>query len=155
MTKATIRANFKKAASKAKKLYKTGRYKKFSDAMKAAFKTIKKGKRVGATKLIERGERHSAKPKRIVRVNRTKKGTFKKFQTVGSTANYNEMILRNLNSKNSELRTAENALMNVKKQARDTKDKVAKRFFRSKIKDYSRYRQTLKREITMLKALLK
>ena len=37
---ANAKANFKKAVSKAKLLYKTGKYKRFSDAVKAAYKTI-------------------------------------------------------------------------------------------------------------------
>ena len=71
---------FKAAVKKAKGLYKTGRYKKFSDAVKAAYKkvkTVEKRRKVGATKFIERGESKSTPAKRVIRRNRTKKGYFK------------------------------------------------------------------------------
>jgi len=56
MTQDKAQAKFTRAAKKAKKLYKTGRYKKYSDAVKAAYKTIgairkkRKAKRKPATK---------------------------------------------------------------------------------------------------------
>jgi Arc/MetJ-type ribon-helix-helix transcriptional regulator len=45
-------SKFRAAVKKAKSLYKTGRYKKFSDAVKAAYKKspAKKRRRVGAVK---------------------------------------------------------------------------------------------------------
>jgi len=43
------KAKFKKAIVKAKKLYKTGRYNKFSDAVKAAYNTLP-GKKSGSKK---------------------------------------------------------------------------------------------------------
>jgi Mor family transcriptional regulator len=40
MANAKAKARFKRAVTKAKALYKTGRYNKFSDAVKAAYKTV-------------------------------------------------------------------------------------------------------------------
>lgn len=77
-------SKFKAAIQKAKKLYKTGRYNNFSDAVKAAYKSP--GKKVGATKFIEKGEKKSTKAKVYRRV-RTKKGAFKKTQSVSSIGN--------------------------------------------------------------------
>jgi len=51
---------FTRAAKMAKKLYKTGRYKKYSDAVSAAFKKIGSGKRKPAAKKV-RKVRHSKK----------------------------------------------------------------------------------------------
>lgn len=44
MSNVKAKSNFKKAVRKAKALYKTGRYKKFSDAVKAAYKGTAIGK---------------------------------------------------------------------------------------------------------------
>ena len=44
----------------------------------------KRTKKVGAVKMIEKGETKSVKPKRIVQVSRSASGRFKKFKTVGS-----------------------------------------------------------------------
>jgi len=71
-------SKFKSAVKKAKALYRTGRYASFSQAVKAAYK----GKRVGATKFIERGESKNTAPRKVVRVNRTKSGTFKSMETI-------------------------------------------------------------------------
>jgi len=81
---------FKAAVARAKKLYKTGKYKRFSDAVKAAYK------KVGAVKLIERGEKKNVKPKAIYQVNRTKKGLFTGMKQVGSKSlkRTNEIIYK-------------------------------------------------------------
>ena len=77
---------FKQAAPKAKKLYKSGRYKTFAAAMAQALKTTGKKKRrrtitpkrrVGSTKFIERGETRNTPVKSVIRRNRTKNGLFK------------------------------------------------------------------------------
>ena len=84
---------FTAAVKRAKGLYKTGRYKTFADAVKAAYKKGKttKRKKVGATLLIERKETRRTKPKRVVRITRTKTGTFKKMQRIGSAKLFNSM----------------------------------------------------------------
>lgn len=71
---------FKQAAPNAKKLYKTGRYPTFAAAMKAALK--KTPKRVGAIKMIERGESRHTPAKKVYRVTRTKAGRFKNVDTI-------------------------------------------------------------------------
>lgn len=70
----------KKITTEAKKLYKTGKYKKWTDAIKAA------SKKIGAIKIIEKGESKSAKPKATYQTVRTKKGTFKKIKKVAGVA---------------------------------------------------------------------
>jgi hypothetical protein len=87
---ATAKSNFKAAVKRAKGLYRTGRYKTFADAVKAAYKkagpsrTKKSKRKVGATKWIEKGETRRTPARRIVKVRRTKSGSYKNFQTIGS-----------------------------------------------------------------------
>ena len=61
----SAKSNFKKAVIKAKKLYKTGRYNKFSDAVKAAYKSPGiKTKRTTKRKTVS-NVRRSAKKKTV------------------------------------------------------------------------------------------
>lgn len=53
MSKASAKANFKKAVAKAKQLYKSGRYASFADAVKAAYK----GAKVGSTKKVVKSKK--------------------------------------------------------------------------------------------------
>lgn len=75
---------------KAKGLYKTGRYKTFGDAVAAAHRSLKKPakkkRKVGAYKVIERGETRQTPVSKVYRVTRTKKGTFKKTTIAGTKA---------------------------------------------------------------------
>jgi hypothetical protein len=57
------KAKFKKAIVKAKKLYKTGRYNKFSDAVKAAYNSLP-----GKTRSAKKSRSVGSKPKRRVAV---------------------------------------------------------------------------------------
>lgn len=66
------RENFKKAIAYRKK---TG------CSLKQAFAYVK-GKKVGATKIIERGEKKNAKVKKVLQRVRSKKGTFKGMKKV-------------------------------------------------------------------------
>jgi hypothetical protein len=67
------RENFKKAIAYRKK---TG------CSLKQAFAYVKGDKKVGATKIIERGEKKSAKVTKVLQRVRTKKGTFKGMKKV-------------------------------------------------------------------------
>jgi hypothetical protein len=67
------RENFKKAIAYRKK---TG------CSLKQAFAHVKKGKKVGATKVIERGEKKNAKVTKVLQRVRSKKGTFKGMKKV-------------------------------------------------------------------------
>lgn len=82
------KSNFKAAVKKAKALYKTGRYKMFADAVKAAYKKspAKKKRKVGAYKVIEKKEKRSAPARKVIRITRTKKGTFKTSSIAGTKA---------------------------------------------------------------------
>jgi len=115
-------------------------------------------KRVGATKFIERGESRNTKPKRVVRVNRSKKGTYKKFSTVGnvkSSADYNYVILQRLNSTNVSLKSAESQLHYLKAALRTLSKGMSKNLMKRRIRDQQRLVSTVKKEIRMLKVLLK
>jgi hypothetical protein len=61
---------------KAKILYKTGKYKKYSDAIKAASKTI------GAVKILQPGEKKTTKTKKVLVQTKNKKGQFKGYKTM-------------------------------------------------------------------------
>lgn len=60
------KAKFKKAIVKAKKLYKTGRYNKFSDAVKAAYNSLP-----GKTRSAKKSRSVGRKPKRRVAAVKT------------------------------------------------------------------------------------
>jgi len=86
------KSNFKAAVKRAKALYKTGRYNKFSDAVAAAYKkgpakkSAKKKRKVGAYKVVEKGEKRSTPARKVIRVTRSKKGTFKGSTVAGAKA---------------------------------------------------------------------
>ena len=61
---------------KAKKLYKTGKYKKWTDAIKQASKSI------GAVKIIQKGESKNAKVTKTLMQKRNKKGQFKGYSVI-------------------------------------------------------------------------
>jgi len=59
------------------------RYKKNIDTFEVKDRISKiMNKKIGSTLLIEKGENPRKKPTRVLQVNRTKKGTFKKFKSV-------------------------------------------------------------------------
>lgn len=58
---------------------------KASAARKKGTKKVA-GKKVGAYKVIEKGESRSAKPKKVVQVKRSAKGTFKGYSAVNGIA---------------------------------------------------------------------
>jgi hypothetical protein len=71
------RANFKKAIAYRKK---TG------CSLKQAFAHVKKGGKVGATKVVEKGEKKTAKVTKVLQRVRTKKGTFKGYKRVAGSS---------------------------------------------------------------------
>jgi hypothetical protein len=76
------RENFKKAIAYRKK---TG------CSLKQAFAHVK-GKKVGATKIIERGEKKNAKVTKVLQRVRSKKGTLKGIKRVGNTDQQYQLI---------------------------------------------------------------
>lgn len=81
----------KKITTAAKKLYKTGKYKKWTDAIKAA------SKQIGAIKIVEKGESKSAKPKAVYQSVRSKKGTFKGMRKIGAAGSHKDTRSHNVN----------------------------------------------------------
>lgn len=87
-------ATLQQITTKAKVLYKTGKYKKWTDAIKAASKLVKKKpvkkavkkaakkRKVGAIKIIEKGETKNTRPKKVYQYTRSKTGTFKGLKTI-------------------------------------------------------------------------
>lgn len=127
---------FKKRVAAAKRLYKSGRYKTFADAVKAASKSIKKPeaekRRLGATLLIEKRETRRTKPKRVVRITRTKGGTFKNMETVSGVSQAKRLIKRRLKEQLSRLllmhtlATNKQNKRNLAKQIREKKAELKK-----------------------------
>ena len=96
----------KQITAKAKTLYKTGKYKKWTDAIKQASKSLggsgtgthkdtkshnvnvrvvsgtKKKKRIGAVKIIQKGETAKSKVTKVLQQVRTKKGQFKGYRSI-------------------------------------------------------------------------
>lgn len=62
--------------TKAKKLYATGKFKKWTDAIKEASKSL------GAVKIIQKGEKKNAKVTKTLMQKRNKKGQFKGYSVV-------------------------------------------------------------------------
>jgi len=124
-------AKLKKITTAAKKLYKSGKYAKWTDAVKAASKQIGKTKAVGKwskgnTVMIEQWDK-PVKRKKNVKVKRLspgsksgKPGTFKKFTSVSVSglANQIEKVLTN------KLATLE--VKKIKAKTKKEKNAIAK-----------------------------
>ena len=72
---------FKKLHIKAKVLYKTGKFKRYSDAIKEASKTI------GAVKILQPGEKKNTPVKKVLVQNKNKKGQFKGYKSISGITN--------------------------------------------------------------------
>lgn len=80
----------KQITATAKRLYKTGRYKKWTDAIKAA------SKKIGAVKIVQKGEPRNAKVTKVIQQVRKKDGTFKGYKRIGS-ARHSDSKSHNVN----------------------------------------------------------
>ena len=121
----------------AKKLYKTGRYKKWTDAIKAASKQISGTKthkdtkshnvnirvvsgvkkkaaknKVGAVKIIQKGQSKNAKVTKVLQQVRSKSGTFKGYKTVSGIGNVYKVRDMLENDLSSIIKQIENAKSN-------------------------------------------
>lgn len=76
--------HLQKMTTRAKRLRKEHPRLSWQDALKRAAKDLKKTSRVGAYKVIERGEPKAARPSATYQVDRTKAGTFRGMKKVGS-----------------------------------------------------------------------
>lgn len=81
----------KKITTAAKTLYKTGKYKKWTDAIKAA------SKKIGAIKIVEKGENKNAKPKAVYQSIRSKTGTYKGMRKIGASGSHKDTRSHNVN----------------------------------------------------------
>lgn len=80
-------ARFKRVVAEAKKLRKKNPGLTQPQAVKQAWAILyKSGKKVGATKIIEKGEKKSAKVTKVLQRIRTKKGTFKGTKRVAGSS---------------------------------------------------------------------
>ena len=74
-----IMNKLKAITTKAKQLYRSGKYAKWTDAIKAA------SKQIGAVKIIQKGESKNARVTKVLQQTRTKTGTFKGYKTISGT----------------------------------------------------------------------
>ena len=169
MPNAKAKSKFRAAVKKAKQLYKTGRYKRFSDAVKAAYgkKTANRKKissrrrskatrkKVSAVKLIERGENRRTKAKRIVRVNRTRKGTFKKFSTVTGISDYNYVVLQKIQATNASLGQEMQRLERFKRTWQEMPAGTGKKLMRRSIKDQQKLINKIRADVRGFRCLIK
>ena len=95
---------FKKAAAEAKKLRAKNPKLTQAEAVKKAYANLygsaKKAapkKKVGAIKIIEKGENKSAKVTKVLQQKRSKKGTFKGYKTLSGTKTHKDTKSHNVN----------------------------------------------------------
>lgn len=126
-----------KQTALAKKIRKAHPNKKWTDCVKQAARELKKGsvskpvrKKVGAYKVIEKGETVKTKPKAIYQITRAKKGTFKKGG-VKKISGFNN--LTEINSVASKLTSIETDILQTQVLLRQTKDAGSKRQLKAKI----------------------
>jgi hypothetical protein len=121
---------------KARVLYRTGKYKKWTDAIKAASKGVKKAapkkkatkkaapkrkitkrKPIGDVKVI-----FPSKKKATHKVIRKKNGTFKKFQSINGLGNFN--VLNEIKKIDSQIEGLLKASLRNKEQLKDLRFKT-------------------------------
>jgi len=111
----------KQITAKAKTLYKTGKYKKWTDAIKQASKSLSssgtgthkdtkshnvnvrvvsgtKKKRIGAVKIIQKGETAKSKVTKVLQQIRTKKGQFKGYKQISGLGDNYDFELTRINN---------------------------------------------------------
>jgi hypothetical protein len=95
---------FKKAAAEAKKLRAKNPKLTQAEAVKKAYANLygsaKKAapkKKVGAIKIIEKGENKSSKVTKVLQQKRSKKGTFKGYKTLSGTKTHKDTKSHNVN----------------------------------------------------------
>jgi len=169
MANAKAKSNFRAAVKKAKQLYKTGRYKRFSDAVKAAYGKKSAGRKkinsrrrskatrrkVSAVKLIERGENKRTKAKRIVRINRTRKGMFKKFSTVTGISDYNHVVLQKIQAANASLGEESKRLERMKKSWQEMPRGTGKNLMRRSVKDQQKLVNKIRGDVRGFRSLIR
>lgn len=79
-------ARFKRVVAEAKKLRKKNPGLTQPQAVKQAWAILYKSKKVGATKVIEKGEKKSAKVTKVLQRVRSKKGTFNGYKRVAGSS---------------------------------------------------------------------
>jgi hypothetical protein len=115
----------------------------------------KKTRKVSAVKLIERGEHKNTKAKRVVRINRTRKGTFKKFSTVTGVSDYNHVVLQKIQAANASLGQETIRLEQMKKHYETMPTGTGKRLMRRSLKDQRKLISKLRADVRGFRSLIK
>ena len=162
---------FKQAVPKAKKLYKTGKYKTYGAAMKAALNGCSTPATMTGRKKVKRWQtgksdksrdeqREALKPGKrksrsgVTYFERRKNRTDMPGKLTG-TGTMNELYIRNLNERNRSMIEADTRLVQLKKVLQITPRGADRNKVKGYIKEQKKYISVLKKEIRMLKALLK
>ena len=115
----------------------------------------RKMRKVSAVKLIERGESKNTKPKKVVRVNRTKSGTFKKFSTVTGVSAYNHVVLQKVQAANASLGQEMQRLEQMKKHYQGMPAGTGKKLMRRSVKDQQKLINKLRADVRGFRSLIK
>jgi hypothetical protein len=163
------RKRFKAASVKANRLYKSGKYNSYGEAMKAALsgKAPKKYRQTGGSDK-KRDEERKAKPPGKRKTTSRGKTTYyyerrKNRSDVpgrlsggsNGSSSHNEMLLRNLSERNRNLQTGESTLIQLMRRYTATPKGIEKRNLKRQITEQKKYLKVIKSEIRMLRGLLK
>jgi hypothetical protein len=147
-------SKLKAITTKAKQLYKTGKFAKWTDAIKEASKHLSKGKKVS-------GVKKAVKKKAIKKA--TKKKTVKKAIPKNlhkDTKSHNVRIsvvsgingaLQHLNSLIKEKEKAENSIISLKHRIKTSGNNDEKKHAKFWLKRYNKFLSGLKKQITEAK----
>jgi len=126
-------------------------------------KAAKKKRKVGSTLLLERGENPRKKPTRIVKIQRTKAGTFKKFSKISGSPAVNaisgiggkEIALRDIMRYTKELEHYRKAQAHYVTQSKNKSlTAVQRRAFAKDAKAQVQYIKYFRAQLTRAKNLL-
>jgi len=138
--------SWKSAIKKAGAEYRTGKKSKYRQTGKSNIKAdLQRSARLP-------GPRKPRGGKKVTYHERRKNRSDVPGKLTGTA--YNEMILRNLRTNNSELETALSRLKRLQEECRNV-PRSEKRTCRSKIKDQKKYIASIKHNIRMLRVLIK
>lgn len=140
--------HLKAITTKAKAIRKRHPSMKWTDCIKMA-----SGKKVGAIKIIQKGETKKTPAKKVFMQKRAKKGTFKSMNRVGAVQNILNLKDSNIDrikKINSYLNHSEGAIIKYEQQLGLLKGKE-KKWIQHNINYIKKQRLSWKKEITLLK----
>jgi len=121
--------------------------KKGSKAAKKYMASIRKmkktsAKKVGAIKIVEKGESKNAKPSAVYQYNRTKKGTFKGLKKIGATSSHTDTKSHNINIKMGTISFGVESGIKSSKKSLSTLKSAAEKYAKYQKKYFDAYTLT-------------